>query len=525
MPKPTPRTWEPGPLLGPLPAALLVATILLLLQLHHIAFLSVAFVALLLILPRAFRLYWEGRRREESDHSRREFEAIQEKMVQDLARTNARLISATEQLRQTNRDLRRLVLLDPLTEVLNRRGLHSALSVIHSARRGVNGWNESALLVAVDDFKRFNAVYGRGVGDGVLREIARRIRDAVRVTDYVSRIGGDEFLVLLPETRLREGIRTAEKIRLAVGGRAVQITGARAVRVTVSVGLVKVPGGVCSIDALLELTHPLVDQSKEQGKNRVSFHLRNGADRSGPHPMEVLLNQLRKPNRFYAVAQPIYRLDNLNRVGFELLSRSRSPGFEMPDDFFRACAEANLLTWSDQACFESCAAAAAALPDGLRVHLNLFPSTFLNISVWKLLELLRGDCGSRVFCIELSEQQILGDPSDLVGPVQMLKQEGFEVGLDDVGFGHSSLESLILLEPNLIKIDKRWISRISRDPAAVRGVQRLLRLARSIGAQVIAEGIESPEELDHLRNLGVPCGQGFLLGRPEAVPTLSVPAR
>jgi EAL domain-containing protein (putative c-di-GMP-specific phosphodiesterase class I) len=135
-----------------------------------------------------------------------------------------------------------------------------------------------------------------------------------------------------------------------------------------------------------------------------------------------------------------------------------------------------------------------------------------------ILHLFESEEGNGHYCLELSEQQILGDPAHLRESVAALRRSGIRISVDDVGFGRSSLEGLVVLEPEVVKIDRRYVLGIAHDPAKRRSFQRLLGVARSLEATVIAEGLEKEADVEALRDLGVRFGQGFLLGEPSAVP-------
>mgnify|MGYP003826256943 CR=1 FL=1 len=121
-------------------------------------------------------------------------------------------------------------------------------------------------------------------------------------------------------------------------------------------------------------------------------------------------------------------------------------------------------------------------------------------------------CGA--YCVEVSEQQILGDPSYLIRVVQELKRRKISVAIDDVGFGRSCLESLVLLQPDVIKLDKKLVIDISRDKGRREMLRRLLHVVEGLNAKIIAEGIENRDDLETLKDLGIRYGQGFLLGKP-----------
>lgn len=445
---------------------------------------------------------------------------VQERTA-DLMSANERLKSVTRALRDTSVRLKTMALLDPLTELLNRRGLEELL-VREAARARREGTPMLAILVDLDDFKKINDTLGHAVGDLLLKETARCLKASLRGTDHAGRIGGDEFMVLLPQTRAAEGIQVAEKLRLAIAQTAVVLSEKETVRITGSLGLISVVTQMTSIDKLLADAHRALYQSKFSGKNQVTFDENPGSPvRPIPDRLDETLRELCRDDRYLAIAQPILRLSDRREVAVEMLCRSTVPSFEMPDDFFRLCMEAKALTLVDHICLKKSLEAAQELPPGLRCHINLFPSTIANTPLPQLLDLFRRTRAGSLFCVEISEQQIIGDPSYLKKPVEALKRAGIQVAMDDVGFGRSCLESLILLEPDIIKIDKRCVQGIHNDHWMERSIKRMGSIAQSLGTEVIAEGIESSEELACVKAAGLRYGQGFLLGRPAPLKKLA----
>lgn len=426
-------------------------------------------------------------------------------------RANHKIDSLSGELKAANESLERLSLVDPLTELLNRRGLQQVLS------REIQ-WTQRdelellALLIDLDDFRRINDVLGHAVGDVVLREVARKLKSSLRGTDYIARISGDKFVVLLPQTRPAEGVQVAEKVRLAISGMPVSVTSKEIIHLTASLGLVSIAPGDPSVEELLSRSHPVLYQSKENGKNRVSFA---PWEKPQPYSYSAIQDALRSRDRFYAVKQAIFDLNTQEKTGYEFLSRASVDGFEMPDDFFRACIEANILTLVDHLCFKNCLSAAAALGLGGRFHFNLFPSTIIDIPIQHLLEDFPMEFSRGNFVIEVSEQQIIGDPSYLSESINAFKRYGILIAIDDVGFGRSCLESLIILEPDIVKVDKRFVKGIAQDRFREQSLRRLLKVAKALDAEVVAEGIETPDDLRVLQDLEVHYGQGYLLERPS----------
>ena len=154
------------------------------------------------------------------------------------------------------------------------------------------------------------------------------------------------------------------------------------------------------------------------------------------------------------------------------------------------------------------------LPPYARFHLNIFPTTLLAIPVEHLLSLFPDPVPADTFCLEISEQQIIGHPDYLVPAVQTLRAAGILIAIDDVGFGSSCLESLVLLEPDILKLDKRCVIGIDTDPVRIEHLRRYVRIARTLGCQIVAEGIETAAELALVHSMGIEYGQGYLWGKP-----------
>jgi diguanylate cyclase (GGDEF)-like protein len=426
--------------------------------------------------------------------------------VRDLARVKKELESA-------NRDLERLTLIDPLTELLNRRGLQQALTreVQHHGRAA----KTCAVLVAdLDDFKQINDRLGHAAGDVVLKEVGRRLRGAVRGVDYVGRIGGDEFMLLLPDTDRAEVMRVAERVRLAIATSTIQHS-AGTVALTASIATLLLDSDVPAVDQLLSRAHLLLGRAKHEGKNRVVFQSSEFDDTARRlRAKSDMCMQLSRGRNIMTVKQPIYALRDESPIGYEFLSRYSDGGVELPENFFRLCSERNILTLVDYACLRAGVNAAMGLPPYARFHLNIFPTTLLAIPAEHLLELFPKPLPPGSFCLELSEQQIIGDPSYLLPVVQTLRAAGLLIAIDDVGFGSSCLESLVLLQPDIVKIDKRCVMGVDGDAARVEQLRRYVGIARTLGCEVVAEGIETAGELAIVRSLGIEYGQGYFWGKP-----------
>ena len=445
--------------------------------------------------------YWEGG----------DAQVISLRDATERRHAERRLETLNTRLREVNAQVEVLAHHDALTRLKNRRGLERVLfSELSRTQR--SGQPLVAVLVDCDDFKRINDALGHAVGDAVLSQIAERIAATVRPTDHVARVGGDEFLILLPETRMAEAVSAAERIRIAIA-EAAMVLSSDLGGVTASIGVAEVPLHVASIEELLSATHLALRKSKANGKNRVSVTgIAHEPDPDDPDAEDLSL-AFSHGGCFTAVAQEIVSLGDEAIAGWEMLGRCTLPQAPMPLDFFRVAREQNLTTTVDLHCLRACVAAAAVLKQPANV--NLLPSTLLDTPVEQLLDIFPKNGPG--FVLELSEQQFIGDPSYLRAPVRALQEAGIRVALDDVGFGRSSLEALVMLEPDVVKVDRRYVDGVARSSSAVRRLRRLVGVVQALGADAVAEGIEQREDLELVRGLGIKFGQGFLWGRPHAV--------
>lgn len=427
------------------------------------------------------------------------------------------LESLKAELKLAHEQLDRLANVDFLTEVSNVRGLEQVLKA-EDNRVGRTGGHLIAMLINCDDFHKINDAFGHSTGDVVLKEVAKRIKGTLRPSDHVARVGGDEFLVLLPDTQLAYGMRVAERIRVAIAD--TPLRGAQdVVHVSASLGLANLPLRIASVNEVVTLSRTALKRSKAGGKNKVSLARDHGIEKAEddqPTPKSIVA-QLCDSTQFRTVYQPIMDLNSEKIAGYEVLTRGPDGSFESPADFFRICIENNILTTVDLQCLQLCLEDAPNVGHNMRLHVNLFPSTLLETPVENLIKLFPQERNGTTYCLEISEQQFITEPGYLREAINALKQAGILVAIDDVGFGRSSLETLILLEPDLVKVDRKYVSGISVEPSKARLLRRLANVAKSLGAEIVAEGIEDRNDLPLLKEMGINYGQGFLWGDLLAV--------
>lgn len=410
---------------------------------------------------------------------------------------------------------------DPLTGLLNRQGLETLLrQMVLSAQK--IGQHAFAFLLNLDNFKAINDTFGHAVGDLVLKEMGSRIQSVLLGSGgTVARISGDEFMVMVSGLSEEVAVLMAERVRLAVSQSSVGSSEGQNVFVTASIGLVELLDESSSVDHVLQRLRYTISKSKKTTrKNSVTYHkvplTGKQPDSQGPS-LDQIIDVMVSGQGFYAVSQPLVDLETKAETGREYFGRFSWEDYLLPEDFFRIAREAKILTIIDRFCLKVCVEAAQKRSKG-QAHVNLYPSTLMDISSEQLVREFSGPGDIRRYCIEISEQQVICDPSHLVSTIRALRNAGICIAIDDVGFGRSCLESLILLEPDVVKIDKRWIRGIHQDPERQRLLKRLVHIIESCEAQAIAEGVETEGERQLLLDFGLRYGQGYLFGKPERHP-------
>lgn len=432
--------------------------------------------------------------------------------LKDFGNYESKLHDMGTELEDKNRQLRQLVQTDALTSVLNRRGLEKALSTETNRAKRSHKKN-AAILVDCDDFKSVNETLGHAGGDAVLQEMAARMRKAVRPVDYVSRVGGDEFIILLSELDLETALQVAERVRLSICDGPVK-AGDKETLVSSSLGVTMLPKELCTIEEILTAARMGLKHSKSGGKNRVSTaDLAKDAEAQRT-PLSQLLSGA---ENFRPFNQPIVRLRDGVVVGSEMYCLGPAGPFEMPENYFRLALEQNQLTSVDLKCLRTLLNAAKRSERGKRVHLNLYPGTLLDIPVEEFPTLFAEVSANGGLCIEISGRQMFADATCLLDRIDELKRIGAQILLDDIGSGRSTIEHMMILEPNQLKIGQMLSQHISAQPVKRKQLQRLVAIAQSMGATIIADGVKSKDDEKVLLETGVEFGQGLIYGSSTEV--------
>ena len=436
-------------------------------------------------------------------------------------------IDVTE-LRVRQDKLKQAALTDPLTGLANRRGLSEYLENI--ARQADESTRVAIMHVDLDKFKSVNDAVGHDAGDHVLRHCARILTEATREVDLVARVGGDEFVVICDcinsdanVALLADRLVSRLSAPIPFDNRTCHVGASIGVAFWSPLGDRDVKGSLTDADIALQ-------QSKTTGRGRYHFfedEMRNRALLSAELAQEIYdgLNR----DEFQPHVQPQFDISGKRIIGFESLIRWNHPtrGLLGPADFLFAAEEASLVDNLDQRMLEkSCEIVRNLVRAGVES-----PKISVNMSSPRLGDPAIVDRFRRTLdahgvkpdqiVLEILESTLLDDRSaHVVENVHRLADAGFSVELDDFGTGHAAIANLRKYPIERIKIDRSLIAGIDRDPELVMITSAITNLAKSLGLKVLAEGVETPGELEAIRQIGCTDVQGYLFARPMSVDAL-----
>ena len=432
-----------------------------------------------------------------------------------LRRSNRQLLA---QLKEKTQTLEGLATRDLLTGLDNHASFQDRVR-LEIGRSGGPGRSCALLLASIDRFRGINASLGHPGGDALLRALGAFLRsgraDLVEGV-VVGRYAGDTFGLLFPETDRTGGASRAESLRSAVEGGL----GPGLPAITLSLGVAVFPEHAGDADGLFAAASTALEAAKEAGRNRLVTWSRDLASggrldasqvRREAEQLAALERTLREKS-FYSVYQPIVDLATGTELAWETLGRPRDPAFKSILDLLGVAERNGRGVTLGRALREDGVAAMRDLPPDKLLFLNVHPLEFLLEGNIESEPWLRPVAGRIV--LEITEAAEVSNSSGARERVAALRRAGFRVAVDDLGSGYSSLNSLALLQPDFVKLDMAMVRGIERDSRAARLIKHLLEYCRGENMRVVSEGIETPEELAVVRELGVELGQGYLLARP-----------
>jgi len=419
--------------------------------------------------------------------------------------------------------LRQQAFHDPITDLANRALFMDRLE--HAlTRRERHDESLAVMFLDLDDFKEINDSLGHVAGDELLSRVADRLKDVLRASDTPARFGGDEFAILLEETADPEDtIRVAERVvsifkkRFAVAGREVTITASLGVAVTASRDV--------TAEELVGRADVAMYRAKVKGKDTYEI-FEPGMQDVVARRLEVRTDLERAIDRHELVVlyQPIVDITTSTPVGVEALVRWRHPrwGMVVPSEFIGIAEETGMirelgLHVLEEACRQWQTWQIELIDEpSFTVSVNVSPRQLRDPSFVSEVRRIHSRAGlpASNLTLEITESFMVEDPESARGRLRELKNLGVRISMDDFGTGYSSLASLQDLPLDILKIDKAFVDHIAEDPRRTAFAQAIIRMGKTLGLGLIAEGVETAEQSERLQSLGCRYAQGFYFSRP-----------
>lgn len=410
---------------------------------------------------------------------------------------------------------------DVLTSLPNRALFWDRLEVaLCRAKR--NRHMLAVMFLDLDGFKVVNDSLGHLTGDELLQAVAMRLRSCMREGDTLARAGGDEFNLLLPEIHGRENVAAiAEKLIEAL--KCPITLGGHDICVGLSVGIALYPDDGGNMEALIRHADMAMYHIKARGKNGYEFFSDNMLCRVSKHfSIESGLRRALEDDQFTLLYQPQYAADSGEIIGVEALIRWKHPheGMISPADFIPLAEETGLISdigdWVLRtACAEYGRWRQAGMPN-IRMAVNLSAAQLYRSDFVENVLAILQESGMPGECLELeiTENMLMQDMEHMVLKLQQLASHGVRVSVDDFGTGYSSLGYLQTLPLHTLKMDRSFVSHIETVDQRHSIVTAIVTMAKELGLNIIAEGVETEVQLEYLRSIGCPEVQGFLFARP-----------
>jgi diguanylate cyclase (GGDEF)-like protein/PAS domain S-box-containing protein len=439
----------------------------------------------------------------------------------ELASANSQLQEEVFERMQGEQCIWHIAHHDGLTGLPNRTLLHDRLEqALAQAQRGRH--RVAVMFLDLDRFKTVNDTLGHAIGDELLKHVAERLTSVVRAVDTVSRLGGDEFVIVLHEISSPDDVvQVAEKILNALA-LAVSI-GGHPLRATPSIGISIFPDDGDEVFGLMKSADTAMYHAKAAGRNNFQFFARAMHEQAAHFfTLENRLRQAIEKGELVLHYQPLIDWPRRVVCGMEALVRWSDPehGLVAPGEFIPIAEETGLIVpigeWVLAEALRQNRAWQQAGRPLLPVSVNLSPRQFGQKDLVDTLRRILADTGqpARLLELEITESTLMHDIDETQAKLQEIAAMGVRLAIDDFGTGYSSLSYLKRFPVQKLKIDQSFVRDLTFDPDDAAIVTAIIGLAKSLGLNLLAEGVEVREQLDVLLGLGCEQFQGYLFSRP-----------
>lgn len=430
------------------------------------------------------------------------------------------LVMDITERREAEQQIRYLAHFDPLTGLPNRTLLTDRVGqALKDAQREQRPLG--LMFLDIDNFKNVNDTLGHSVGDALLTELAKRFATVLREADTVSRLGGDEFILLLPATD-SDGAAHVAQMLLAETSRTCRI-GLHEFNVTASIGIALYPADGDNFETLSQAADIAMYRAKQEGRNTFRLFEPRMQERAAHHlAMENALRRALERNELSLHYQPQLCLQTGTVYGVEALLRWEHPelGWIPPAEFIPLAEESGLIIPLGEWVMQSAARQMVRWrAEGLPLHsmaVNLSMVQFRQSNLPARVRAILSETGLPAghLELELTESISMTQPEAAIAMTHALHRIGVKLSIDDFGTGYSSLAYLKRLSIDKLKIDRSFVAELDMDSDDQAIVSAIVSLSRVMGLRTVAEGVETGTQLALLENLGCDAAQGYLIARP-----------
>src|SRR5450830_423037 len=454
------------------------------------------------------------------------------------------LVRDISERKRTEEQIRRLAYCDSLTGIPNRQAFLETLER-ELLRSKEHDKKFAVLFMDLDAFKRINDTLGHDVGDHLLKVVSERLRETIRPSDLVlraehefeasfggsnlARLGGDEFTILIPDLeRVEDALNVAHRVKEAMR-RPFMIEG-HEIFVTASIGISLYPEDGEDCNSLLKYADTAMYHAKNCGKNNAKLYSSSLTMEIMSHvKMEVGLRKALQNNELYLLYQPQIDVPSTRIVGVEALIRWRHPerGIISPTEFIPLAEETGLIVpIGEWVLRTACNQAKAWQSDGgraIRMAVNLSAKQFKDENLMQIVLSALADTGldARLLELELTEGTLMDDARATMVTLEQLRGIGVYLSIDDFGTGYSSMNYLKRFDVRALKIDKSFIAGLPQDTENAAITRAIIAMAHGLKMVVVAEGVETDEQLLMLEEYGCDMAQGYFLGHPSPHDTIT----
>jgi diguanylate cyclase (GGDEF)-like protein len=427
--------------------------------------------------------------------------------------------SDVTEVRQTQDRLTHLANVDVLSGLPNRGRVRQLLG---EALRTATATNVpcAIMFLDLDGFKPVNDTFGHPKGDAVLRAVAKRLVDEVAADGTVGRMGGDEFAIVINDGQSRRKVeKLADRIITAI--KEPYLIDQMEIRIGVSIGCAFGPIDGATVDDLILKADLALYQAKDAGRGVARyFSSELQSEQEDRVRLEADLRGAVASKQFHLVFQPVVNARTQKLVGFEALIRWNHPkrGLIPPNVFIPVAEETGLMPTIGEWVIDEACRATATWPEPITVALNISPKQIVQPNLPNLVSeaLARHRLAGNRIELEVTEGVFLGDNGSTLDVLKRLRALGVGIALDDFGTGYSSIGYLNKAVFHKLKIDGSFVREAGSRPENVAIIQSIVQLAKSFRMSVTAEGVETAEDFERMRDLGCDTIQGYLFGKPLA---------